>query len=310
MLRSTFLWLSRRQALFRLAQGNGVARALARRFVAGETEDHAVAAVRAINARGMSATLDLLGEGVTSAGEAARARSQVLALLDRIVAEGVEANVSVKLSQLGLDIGEATCRANMVAILERAAEYGIFVRIDMEGSAYTERTLRLFYDHLHPRFGDRVGVVIQSALRRSERDLEDLIRIQARVRLVKGAYAEPESIAFPSKRDVDAAFAREAQRLLEAGCYPAFGTHDERLIEGIQRAARAHGLGSDRFEFQMLFGVRRDLQERLRSAGYRVRVYIPFGTHWYPYLMRRLAERPANVVFVAASLFKEAWRGA
>lgn len=310
MLRSTFLWLSRRQALFRLAQGNGVARALARRFVAGETEDHALAAVRAINARGMSATLDLLGEGVTSADEAGRARDQVLGLLDRIVAEGVEANVSVKLTQLGLDVSEATCRSNMVAILERAAKQGVFVRIDMEGSAYTERTLRLFYDHLHPRFGDLVGVVIQSALRRSERDLGDLIRIQARVRLVKGAYAEPPTIAYPSKRDVNAAFAREARRLLEAGCYPAFGTHDERLIEGIRQVARARGVGPDRFEFQMLFGVRRDLQERLRSAGYRVRVYIPFGTHWYPYLMRRLAERPANVVFVAASLFKEAWHGA
>jgi proline dehydrogenase len=310
MLRSTFLWLSRRQSLFRVAQRNGMARALARRFVAGETVEQALAAVRDLNARGLSATLDLLGEGVTSTSEAARARDQVLALVDRIAAENLAANVSVKLTQLGLDIGEDTCRAAMIAILERAARDGVFLRIDMESSAYTDRTLRLFHDHLHPRFGSLVGVVIQSALRRSDRDLEELIRRGARVRLVKGAYAEPEAIAYTSKREVNAAFARQARRLLEAGNYPAFATHDERLLADIRQRAAAGGIGADRFEFQMLFGVRRDLQERLRAEGYRVRVYIPFGTHWYPYLMRRLAERPANVAFVVASLFKEAWHGA
>jgi proline dehydrogenase len=266
-------------------------------------------AVREVNARGMSVALDLLGESVTSASEAARARDQVLALIDRIAADGVNANVSIKLTQLGLDLGEEVCCQNVLTLLERAQRHRMFLRVDMEGSAYTERTLRLFHDHLHPRFGDRVGVVIQSMLRRSDQDVDDLIRARARVRLVKGAYIEPAEIAYPAKGDVDAAFLRMAFRLLDADLYPAIGTHDDRLIAAFKQRAKETKRGADRFEFQMLYGVRRDLQERLRAEGYRVRIYVPFGTHWYPYLMRRLAERPANIAFMTGSILKEAWAG-
>ncbi len=306
MLRSTLLWLSRRQALFDFIKTRSLPRAFARRFVAGETADDALRAVAEVNRHSMSATLDLLGEGVGSPADAAAARAQVEALIDRIAAEGVDANVSVKLTQLGLDVDLGICPENVTAILQRAARYRLFLRVDMEGSPYTERTLRLFREHLHPRFGELVGVVIQSALRRSEGDVEELIRLGARVRLVKGAYAEPEEIAFPAKRDVDTAFSRLAVRLLDAGSDPAFATHDDRLVEAVKRRATERGYGPERFEFQMLFGIRRDLQERLRAEGYRVRVYIPFGTYWYPYLMRRLAERPANLAFVTGSVLREA----
>jgi proline dehydrogenase len=309
MLRSTLLWLSRRQGLFDLIKTYRLPRAMARRFVAGETMDDAVRAVREVNGRGMNVTLDLLGESVSSAAEAAKARDQVLALIDRTVAERVDANVSIKLTQLGLDVGEDVCRKNVTTILARAEQHRMFVRVDMEGSAYTERTLRLFQDHWHPRFGDLVGVVIQSALRRSERDVEELIRLHARVRLVKGAYAEPEEIAFPAKRDVDAAFQQLAARLLDADTYPAIATHDDRLVAAAKRDAGRMGRSPEHFEFQMLYGVRRDLQEGLRAEGYRVRIYVPFGTHWYPYLMRRLAERPANIAFMTGSILKEAWSG-
>lgn len=307
MLRGTFLWLSERQALFDFIKRNGMARAFARRFVAGETLDDAVAAVRAINARGMAATLDVLGESVASADDARKARDQILEALDRIAAEQVDANVSVKLTQLGLDLDFAGCRDNMVVVLERAAAHQTFVRVDMESSAYTERTLQLFERELFPRFGDLVGVVIQSALRRSERDVDRLTRMRARVRLVKGAYKEPPDIAFPAKRDVDGAFARMAERLLDADVYPAIATHDDQLVAQVERRAAVLGRTRDRFEFQMLYGVRRDLQERLHRDGYRVRIYVPFGTHWYPYLMRRLAERPANVASITASVVKEAF---
>ncbi len=307
MLRGTLLWLSRRQALLHFVTRRSLPRAFARRFVAGETLDDAAAAVRAVDARGMAASLDLLGESVSSTAEAVAARDEIIRIVDRIAALGLNAHVSVKLTQLGLDLDPAVCRANMVTILERAAPRRIFVRVDMEGSPYTERTLRLFREHLHPRFGDLVGVVVQSALRRSDRDVEDLIRMRARVRLVKGAYAESHQVAFPDKRDVDAAFARQAQRLMDAGCYPAIATHDNRLIAAAKRYAQERGYGPGRFEFQMLYGVRRDLQERLRAEGYHVRVYIPFGTHWYPYLMRRLAERPANIASITGSVIKEAF---
>ena len=306
MLRGTLLWLSRRRALLHFVTRRSLPRAFARRFVAGETLDDAEAAVRTVQARGLSATLDLLGESVTSTAESVAARAQIVQVVDRIAAGGLNANVSVKLTQLGLDLDPEVCRANMIAILERAAPHRIFVRVDMEGSPYTERTLRLFREHLHPQFGDLVGVVIQTMLRRSDRDVEDLIRMGARVRLVKGAYAESHQIAYPDKREVDAAFARQAERLLDAGCYPAFATHDERVIAAAKRYAHERGCGPERFEFQMLYGVRRDLQERLRADGYRVRVYVPFGTHWYPYLMRRLAERPGNIASITGSVLREA----
>jgi proline dehydrogenase len=216
--------------------------------------------------------------------------------------------VSVKLTQMGLDIGEELCHENMRAIIARARDFDSFVRIDMEQSAYTDRTLRLFREQLYPEFGPAVGVVLQSALRRTSRDLDDMIRLGARVRLCKGAYQEPPEVAFPVKADVDANYIVCMERLLERGDYPALATHDERIITHATAFARRRGITADRFEFQMLFGVRRDLQRRLRRDGWRMRVYVPFGDHWYPYLMRRLAERPANVAFVIANLLREALR--
>jgi proline dehydrogenase len=237
------------------------------------------------------------------------ARDQYLRMLDRMAASGAEVNVSVKLTQMGLDIAEELCLANMTAILERAAALQGFVRLDMEGSAYTQRTLDFFRHRLFDRFGAHCGVVIQSMLRRSEQDIEDLIAIKARVRLCKGAYLEPPTVAFPDKADVDQNYVRLMERLLDAGNYPGLATHDEAIIAHAREFVRRQGIGTDRFEFQMLYGVRRDLQERLRQAGFRLRVYIPFGTQWYPYLMRRLAERPANIAFLFGNILRESVPG-
>jgi proline dehydrogenase len=217
----------------------------------------------------------------------------------------LERNVSVKLTQLGLDIDETLCRSAMVRILDCARALGGFVRIDMEGSAYTGRTLDLFERDLHPVYRDHVGVVIQAALRRSAADVERLVGLGARIRLCKGAYREPPEIAYPAKRDVDRSFASLMERLLREGNYPALATHDEALIARARAFAGRHGIAPDRFEFQMLYGVRRDLQDELRAAGHRVRVYVPFGSWWYPYLMRRLAERPANIMFILGSMLRE-----
>jgi proline dehydrogenase len=222
-----------------------------------------------------------------------------------MAASGTEVNVSVKLTQMGLDISEALCVANMTAILEKAVALGGFVRLDMEGSAYTERTLEFFGRRLFDRFGAHCGVVIQSMLRRSEQDIENLIAMGARVRLCKGAYLEPPTVAFPDKADVDRNYIRLMERLLSAGNYPGIATHDEALIAHAREYTRREGIATDRFEFQMLYGVRRDLQDSLRRDGYRLRVYIPFGTQWYPYLMRRLAERPANIAFLLGNIVRE-----
>ncbi len=307
MLRSGLLWLSERRSIFNFAKRNGLARRFATRFVAGETLDQAVAATRDLNARDITTSLDLLGESVHNPDEAQGARNEVLSILDRIRGESLLGNVSVKLTQMGLDIDPALAAGNMTAILERARAHGIFVRIDMESSEYVERTLEIFRSTLHPVYGDLVGVVIQAMLRRSGADIEDLIRRRARVRLVKGAYKEPPPVAFPAKKDVDRAFTDQSERLLSEGNYPAIATHDERLIEHVKRYSEREGIGRDRFEFQMLYGVRRDLQDNLRRQGYHVRVYVPFGTEWYPYLMRRLAERPANVAFIMGSVMREAF---
>lgn len=310
MLRSTFLWLSERRSIFDFVRRNGLARRFASRFVAGETLDEAIDAVRDLNARDITASLDLLGESVTSRDEATRACDAAIEILDRIHATGVAANLSIKLTQMGLDLDPALAARNAGRILERAHEHGIFVRVDMEASEYVQRTLDLYYDTLQPASGDLVGVVIQTMLRRSEDDIERLLDAGARVRLVKGAYKEPESVAFPDKSDVDAVFARCSERMLERGNYPAFATHDEALIRHITDYAAAHGVDPARFEFQMLYGVRRDLQDRLRHEGYNVRVYVPYGTEWYPYLMRRLAERPANVWFIVGNVLREGRRAA
>src|SRR4051812_13797637 len=283
-MRQGLLWLSERQGGFNFVRSNGLARRFASRFVAGESIDQGVQAARELSHRGITASLDLLGESVTVEAEATAARDQYLRMLDQMAASGTEVNVSVKPTQMGLDVSEALCVANMTAILEQAAALGGFVRLDMEGSAYTERTLEFFRRRLFDRFGAHCGVVIQSMLRRSEQDIEDLIAMKARVRLCKGAYLEPPAVAFPEKTEVDRNYVRLMERLLLAGNYPGLATHDETIIAHARSFVRRQGIGSDRFEFQMLYGVRRDLQETLRKEGYRLRVYIPFGTQWYPYL--------------------------
>jgi len=276
--------------------------------VAGETIESAVRAVQELNATGITATLDILGESVTAAREAEAARDAYLAAIDKVAQVGAQSHVSVKLTQLGVDVDEELCVANMRAIIARARTHRSFVRIDMEGSAYTERTLQLYARRLHPEFGDAVGVVLQSYLRRTAGDLEKLIAERARVRLCKGAYQEAPEIAFPRKRDVDTNYIASMERLLEHGNYPAIATHDERILARAKAFVRDRGIDVDRFEFQMLYGVRRDVQQRLRREGYRLRVYVPFGAQWYPYLMRRLAERPANVAFLVGNLMKESLR--
>ncbi len=308
MLRRTLLYLSNQPRIFRLVRTSRVARRAAQRFVAGETVDAAVAAMRTLNARGIPATVDLLGESVSSAAMATETATAYEGLLDRLVGERLDANVSVKLTALGLDIDEAHCRENVSRVVARAAALGNFVRLDMEASAYTERTLRLFEDVLYPQHPAHVGIVLQSYLLRTAADVERAIALQCRVRLCKGAYREPAEVAFQRKADVDENYRRCTRRLLEAGNYPGIATHDERLIESTVRLATTLGIPPDRFEFQMLYGVRRDLQDQLVRDGWRVRVYVPFGTHWYPYLMRRLAERPANVAFILGNVVRERLR--
>jgi proline dehydrogenase len=305
MLRAVFLWLSEQPRIFRFVRKNRLARKLASRFVAGETIDEAMATVRDLSASNLSASLDLLGESVLHAEEAQRAFRTYLDLLERIHGASANANVSVKLTQMGLDIDEQLCVGNMRAIIGMAKRYDSFVRIDMEQSSYTAKTLQLFTDVLYPEFGNAVGVVLQSYLRRTAADVEAMIALRARVRLCKGAYQEPEDVAFPKKSDVDANYIACMEQLLERGNYPGIATHDVKIIEHAKAFAKEKRISAERFEFQMLYGVRRDLQSRLRREGYNMRVYVPFGTHWYPYLMRRLAERPANIAFITTNILKE-----
>ena len=306
MLRSTLLYLSNQPRVFRFVRNNRLARSFARRFVAGETLDDALAAVRALNGTGISASLDELGESVTNEREARVTRDHYLQILDRIADAGLEANVSVKLTAMGLDVSEELCVALMQDLLDRARQHRTFVRIDMESSAHTEITLRLFEERFFPSYREHVGIVLQSYLYRTWTDVERAIELRCRVRLCKGAYKEPASVAFPDKQDVDEHYAKCVHALLQRGNYPAIATHDPRLILEAKRFAKTHGIGAQRFEFQMLYGVRRDLQEMLVREGYRMRVYVPFGTQWYPYLMRRLAERPANIAFMTGNIVREA----
>jgi len=281
---------------------NGVSRRVAQRFVAGETLDDAIAAARALNAAGFPVSLDLLGENVLDRDGAVRAAETYVAMFDRIAAEKLDGNISLKLTQLGLDLDAGLCEASLLRIADSAAGRRNFVRVDMEGSPYTQRTVDLVR-RVRART-DAVGTVIQSYLFRSEKDVRDLIAAGCRVRLVKGAYKEPAEIAFPAKADVDANFVSLMKILLPSGIYHAIATHDPRMISATKEFAAAQGIGKDKFEFQMLYGIRTDLQRGLLSEGYRVRVYIPFGTDWYPYFMRRLAERPANLTFFMRNLFR------
>jgi proline dehydrogenase len=305
MLRSALLYLSDQQQIFRFVRNNRLAKSLANRFVAGETIDTALAAIVPLNARGITASLDLLGESVHNEAEARAAGKAYVAMLDRIHQQKARANVSVKLTAMGLDVSEDLCVTIMHDILQRAREYQTFVRIDMESSEYTQRTLDLFEQRLYPAYRENVGIVLQSYLYRTFADVERANLIKARVRICKGAYKEPETVAYPEKKDVDSTYVRCMHELMLKGNYPGIATHDEAIIKEAKRFAKENDIAPNRFEFQMLYGVRRDLQDKLVREGYRMRVYVPFGTQWYPYLMRRLAERPANVAFLTGSVFKE-----
>jgi proline dehydrogenase len=303
MLRASFLYLSHRRGLQRFVTRRRLTASLAYRFVAGDQLDDAARVVSDINRRGFTASLDHLGENVTEERAARAATEDYLAAFERIAGQRLNANVSVKLTQLGLDISPDLCRELLTRVLQRAQQLENFVRIDMEGSAYTQRTLDLVLD-LHRQYPN-CGVVLQSYLYRTMDDIARANAAGVRVRLVKGAYDEPAAVAFPKKAEVDANFEAGMQALLLNGTYPAIATHDDRLIDATRRFAREHAVSTDRYEFQMLYGIRRDLQDRLLREGYRVRIYVPYGTEWYPYLMRRLAERPANLLFLVRSVIRE-----
>ena len=297
--------LAQIQFLKRLASRYGMApEGFARRFIAGESVEEAVAAVRGLRDRGLLLTLDFLGESVATAEEADAATRECIRILDAIVQSGIERNVSLKLTQLGLDVDRATSVDNLRRILEPATEHGFFVRIDMENSPYTDITLQIF-ETLWKQEHRNIGVVLQAALMRTDQDLERMLALGARVRLVKGAYMEPKSVAYQNKSDVDDAFVRLMKRMLDEGNYPAIATHDPAMIAATKAHAAEKGYAKDRYEFQMLYGIRRDLQASLVREGYRVRVYVPFGEQWFPYFMRRLGERPANVGFVLKGILRE-----
>ncbi len=299
MLKGTLLYMAQNEAVRKFVISNRATRGVSRRFVAGEHLDEAIEVTRALNSRGLHVSLDHLGENVSDEREARAAAQDYMEILDRIKATGVDANISIKLTALGLDISTELCEENVSRILEHAQQFPIFVRIDMESSAYTERTVDLTL-RLHERF-EHVGTVIQSCLYRSKKDVEQLILQGVRVRLVKGAYKEPKSVAFQNKSEVDHNYVRLMTLLLQKGNYPALATHDEAIINAACKYAHDNGIGQDAFEFQMLYGIRRDMQERLVQQGYHVRVYVPYGSQWYPYLMRRMAERPANLMFVMSN---------
>ncbi len=298
--------LARSRSLKRLASRYGFrpSGGFGRRFIAGETVDEVLEATRALQRSGMFITLDHLGESVTSAAEADAATRAYVSLIERIVASGVERNVSLKLSQLGLIIDRATCLDNLRRVLDAARPHDFFVRLDMENSPYVEVTLDIF-ETLWNHDYRNAGVALQSMLLRSEQDLARVNRLGARVRLIKGAYNEPRTVAYHRKADVDAAFVRMMQALLSEGIYAAIATHDVKMIEATRQFAAERNISKDTFEFQMLYGIRRDLQASLVADGYRMRVYVPFGREWFPYFMRRLGERPANVGFVLKGILRE-----
>ena len=301
-----FYALSRSALLKRVASKYGLAtsRSFASRFIAGETIERAIETARALQSQGLLITLDYLGESVQTLEEATAATREYVRLMDVIVAAGIERNISLKLTQLGIDVDRATCVDNLRRILEPATRCDFFVRIDMENSPYTERTLEIF-ETLWDQGYRNLGLALQSYLYRTERDIRRMNELGARVRLVKGAYKEPAAVAYQQNADVRASFIRLARVLLDHGTYPAIATHDPDAIEQVCAYARERAISPERFEFQLLYGIRRDLQLSLVRQGHRVRVYVPFGREWFPYFMRRLGERPANVAFVIRAIFSE-----
>ncbi len=306
MLRAAFIALSENRSLRHLAESSSIGHRVSDRFVAGTTVEHALRATAETNALGMSVSIDNLGENVTNADEAQQSAQLYHELLDRIAERRLEANVSLKLTHMGFDVDQRLATKIVSELVEHARQKQNFVRIDMEGSPYTQRTLDLVQS-VHSQNGNHgsVGAVIQAYLRRSEDDIRNLTAQGIRIRLCKGAYKEPAEIAFPDKRDVDANYVKLMKILLKSGVYHGIATHDEKMIEATIQFAHAEKISASAFEFQMLYGIRRDLQRKLVQQGWRMRVYIPFGTEWYPYFMRRLAERPANALFVARNLLRK-----
>ena len=302
MLKSLLLYMSEQPRIQRLATNLQVSRHVALRFVAGEKIPDAIEAIRVLNGKGFSATADYLGEMVTKREDAGRATEEYLETLRQIDHNKLNSNVSLKLTQFGLGIDEDFCKSNVEEVVKLAAQYNNFVRIDMEGSPYTESTLRIFKS-LRSQY-ENVGIVIQAYLFRSEKDIQDVIGLGGRIRLCKGAYKEPPEISFKEKRDTDKNFIKLMEILLQSDIYHGIATHDPAMIQATKEFAKKQTIGKEKFEFQMLYGVRRDLQENLLKEGYRVRIYVPYGDEWYSYLMRRMAERPANLLFVLRNLLR------
>jgi proline dehydrogenase len=302
MMRTILLKLSNSPGLAKWVTSHKTTRRMAERFVAGDTLDQAVAAARVCNQNGLMVSLDLLGESVTNADEARRARDAYLEIYDRIAAEKLNANVSMKLTQLGLDLNNELCQELLESIVAKAESLGNFARVDMEGSPYTQRALEIV-KRVRAKT-NAVGVVVQAYLRRTGDDIGPLLAAGCRLRLCKGAYKEPPDIAFPAKSDVDSNYVRLMKEILPSGIYHGIATHDPKMIEATKQFVAQNNISKDAFEFQMLYGIRTDLQRQLVKEGYRMRVYIPYGRDWFPYFMRRLAERPANMLFFAKNFFR------
>jgi proline dehydrogenase len=308
MLRALFISLSENRSLRGMAERSAIGRRLSSRFVAGTQVDDALRVTQTVNQKGLSVSVDNLGENVTNAGEARASAQLYHEMLDEISSRQLNANVSLKLTHMGLDVDEKLARDLVTGLVTKAAAMNPpnFVRVDMEGSPYTQRTLDFVHElHRMPGHAGAVGAVIQSYMRRAEKDIEELLAERIRIRLCKGAYKEPEEIAFQKKSEVDANYVHLMKVLMKSGVYHGLATHDEQIINQAKIFATRENIPRDAFEFQMLYGIRRDLQRRLVREGWRMRVYIPFGTEWYPYFMRRLAERPANVFFIARNLLRK-----
>ena len=308
MLRALFISLSESRSLRAFAERSAIGQRLSSRFVAGTEVEDALRATQAVNQAGMSVSIDNLGENVTNAEEARLSAQLYHQLLDQIAARKLDANISLKLTHMGLDVDEALASELVSGLVAKAATMHPpnFVRVDMEGSAYTQRTLDFVHElHRQPGNQGRVGAVIQSYMRRAESDIQKLLANRIRIRLCKGAYKEPAEIAFQKKSEVDANYVKLMKILMESGIYHGLATHDQKIINQAKAYATKKRISRDAFEFQMLYGIRRDLQQALVTEGWRMRVYIPFGAEWYPYLMRRLAERPANALFIARNLFRK-----
>ena len=304
LTRSALIYLSRQEGLKEFAARFSLFKKLTTRFIAGETIDEAIAAIREVNAHGCTASFDHLNEGVTNAKATEAEVTEYLNVLARIDDTGIKSNVSIKLTQFGLEIDPELAYRNARRIVEDAKRRGNFVRVDMEGSNVTQVTLDIF-NRLRSEFElNDVGIVVQSYLYRTREDVAALLKIPARIRLCKGAYNEPAEVAYPQKKDNDDNYVRVMQMLLSSGVYHGIATHDPKMIDATIDFTQREGIGKDAFEFQMLYGIRRDLQEQLARDGYGMRIYVPYGKHWYPYFMRRLAERPANIWFVLKNLWK------